>query len=502
MPVITLPRAHWSCYVLTSLVLACADDRQPMMPAPPVAVILLPDSIALSRGDSSRLNVRVLSLDGHEIEAPVQWTSLDASIASVSNRGVVTAVDAGSTTIVASTGDLSDTTRVRVFPPVDERFIQVSVGVGHACALAEDGTVYCWGGNEFLEVLGRTGLLESSRPVPVAGGIRFRSVDAGAYHTCGQAIAGGVYCWGAGGLFQLGGHASSPEPIEIVAEVSFASLHVGSYFNCGLTAGGMAYCWGDDGFVTLGRGIRTGGYALDPTPVQTDLRFRLLSPGHTQTCGLAVDGRTYCWGINSGGELGTLATTEQCNTSYFVDWPCSTVPIPIDGAFTFDTLDSKANHTCGLTPEGAASCWGSGRFGELGNGQPFSSWQPQPVVGELRFASLSAGDFYTCGLTMVGEAFCWGVNESGELGNGSTEFDIDRPTFNPTPQRVIGDHSFESLAAGSGNTCGITPEGALFCWGIATNGQLGDGGSAPTQTCHIGPCSSVPVRVARPLQEG
>jgi hypothetical protein len=59
--------------------------------------------------------------------------------------------------------------------------------------------------------------------------------------------------------------------------------------------------------------------ALDITPAQA-LSFRQVSAGAQHTCGVTGDGRAYCWGINFSGELGNGTNTgpERCGV-----WPCS-----------------------------------------------------------------------------------------------------------------------------------------------------------------------------------
>src|ERR687896_170372 len=62
----------------------------------------------------------------------------------------------------------------------------------------------------------------SSRPVRVAGGVRFRQVSVGSGHTRGVTAVGVAYCWGLNGAGQLGnGRASGPE----ICDEFFACSH-------------------------------------------------------------------------------------------------------------------------------------------------------------------------------------------------------------------------------------------------------------------------------------
>jgi alpha-tubulin suppressor-like RCC1 family protein len=81
------------------------------------------------------------------------------------------------------------------------------------------------------------------------------------------------------------------------------------------------------------------------------------------------------------------------------------------------------------------------------------------------FASVSAGEGRSCGLTTDGAAYCWGYDGAGGLGSGT---DIDSSTV---PLAVVGGHTFESVEVGHFASCGVTIAGAAYCWG----GALGDG---------------------------
>src|SRR6266571_4546653 len=76
---------------------------------------------------------------------------------------------------------------------------------------------------------------------------------------------------------------------------------------------------------------------------------------------------------------------------------------------TYALVSSGGYHTCGLTLNGVAYCWGDNTAWQLGTGGDKSTrGTPTPVAGGLHFANLRAGGFQTCALTAAGAAYCWG----------------------------------------------------------------------------------------------
>jgi alpha-tubulin suppressor-like RCC1 family protein len=236
-------------------------------------------------------------------------------------------------------------------------------------------------------------------------------------------------------------------------------LTSGATHSCGLTAGGTAFCWGQNVYGGVGDGTTTD--RLTPAAVAGGLSFTALTSGGWYTCGLTADGTAYCWGRNSSGQLGDGSTTDRLT------------PVAVAGGLSFTALAAGDRHTCALT-SGGAYCWGSDDFGQLGDSATFSRREtPVLVVGGLSFVALAAGDRHTCGLTPGGAAYCWGSGYNGQLGNGVT---IDRQD---TPVAVAGDLSFTTLVAGHFYTCGLTGDGAAYCWGQSGYGQLGNGSTCP-----------------------
>src|SRR5688572_5987464 len=81
---------------------------------------------------------------------------------------------------------------------------------------------------------------------------------------------------------------------------------------------------------------------------------------------------------------------------------------------------------------------------------------------------ISAGGAHSCALRADGAAFCWGRNTSGQLGDGTT-------TDRLTPVPVAGGRLFRTISAGETHTCAVTFLNEAYCWGDNVHGQVGGG---------------------------
>ena len=71
---------------------------------------------------------------------------------------------------------------------------------------------------------------------------------------------------------------------------------------------------------------------------------------------------------------------------------------------------------------GSVKCWGAGSLGQLGNGSTTSSSVPVDVAW-LPFATFIApgpAAYHSCAQTADNGVYCWGSGYYGQLGNGST----------------------------------------------------------------------------------
>jgi alpha-tubulin suppressor-like RCC1 family protein len=431
----------------------------PPDPVASVSVSSLPDD--LDPGSTAQLTATLRDAQGTELVGrTVNWSSSAPAIATVSPNGLVRAVSPGSFIISAQSESQSGsaTGAVRTLA-----FSGVFASNSYSCGVTPLQRLYCWGGNTGQFGNGQTG--SSLVPVLSGGGEPYlnvstsRDTDGRGYFTCGVRSGGSLFCWGSNLVGQLGDGTTTDRwsPVPVASGESWRMVSTGNRFACAVTTAGAAYCWGFNPSGELGTGNTTN--ASTPIAVSGNITFALVSAGSTHACGLATNGSAYCWGSNSEGQLGTG------------DLVSSTVPVAVSGGHTFTSISAGGRYTCGVTDTQAAYCWGSdGLWGALGTGTHAAVTVPTPVAGGLSFAAVETSGFesvttHTCGITTEGAAYCWGAQA---IGDGSGNMTL-------VPVLVAGGHTWSSVAAGDVHSCGITTTGVAYCWGYSSSGNLGTG---------------------------
>jgi hypothetical protein len=275
-------------------------------------------------------------------------------------------------------------------------------------------------------------------------------------------ISGGVDCWGSGGAGQLGdgqfytiGHRGSAAPVPVVAVDGTGTLN------------GVA------SLVSL-----SGGAEAD-----------------SSYCAVLTSGGVDCWGYGNDGELGD-------GVFYTSGHHGSAVPVEVQGVSGTGTLSGVTGLTgsygtyggtyCALLISGGVDCWGYGGFGQLGDGEfytssPYGSAVPVQVEGVGGTGTLTgvasldtAGNGGTsCVVLTAGGVDCWGGAGAGDLGNGQQNEN------SAVPVQVEGVGGTGTLSGVTGLTgtfgsygptyCALLTSGGVDCWAYGGFGQLGDG---------------------------
>jgi len=444
--------AHMLAFAALASQSACETTTSPARynpPDPPVASVeVYPESISLLVGATGMVGSVVRDSAGASLWArsPI-WTTGDSNVAVVmglGTRALVAGRGPGRTTLTASSGGKAAGLSVTILPATD--FATIAAGENVTCAVSAAQATYCWGAGPALgHSLVSGGCGDDAcivSPLPVNTTIGFISVQAGRRHTCGLTESGAAYCWGENALEQIGDAAiieTCPAPDNPARLVPCSSR---------------------------------------PVPVSGDLTFVALSAGAMHTCGLVQDGEAACWGGNMHGQLGAATPGTSCmDLPYQIIGECSPTPLRVTGGRHFTSITAGGDHTCALTSDGTAYCWGGNASGELGVGavDTVAHAEPAPVSGDLQFTGLWAGARHTCGLVTGGEVHCWGAISSREVGDSPGQepcgvfvfaADTTRAFCYASPRRVTTDLRFRTLSLAWASSCGISLDGTVYCWGV------------------------------------
>ena len=284
-------------------------------------------------------------------------------------------------------------------------FVQITAGGEHTCGMRSDGSVDCWGSNEY-------GQLKAPKDE------QFSTIIAGPIHTCGLREDGSAYCWGDTELpgAAIPGWPTATIPVTFPPEdEQLLGVSIEFRRSCGLRNDGSLVCWnreetyqplGTELFKDISSGSFLTGLRMDGSAVSyvtntnfdvPEEEFVAIESGSSHACGLRSDGIALCWGHNSAGAVSPVA-----------EGPFSAIAV-------------GGHHSCGLRLDGTAACWGAdaerleqrtairaSRLDRMRNNPPTAA--PE---GE-RFTSIAAGALHTCGVRLDGGISCWGDDERGQ----------------------------------------------------------------------------------------
>ena len=299
--------------------------------------------------DSTPIMVRMRGGDG------LSFTAVEGSLhatCALSTDGRIMCWGSNAHYIFARTGTVAaDTGPVAV--NTARRFSAFTHG-GHAqtCGVdRDDGVTYCWGHNDAYQLGRGFASPEESIPAPMAGDVRAARLSTVNFGTCLADLAGAVHCAGAAnanrrnlGIDETSGAAERPLPV--FGGLIFKSFSAGDSSVCGISPSDDAYCWGLNTSGQLGLGTTTAA-PLGPQRVLGGLKFRLVTTVYrTSSCGITLDGDLYCWGrfvpYSISGRLGERALR----------------PHQLVKGIKFKSLTRYLSSAmCGVAVDGRVYCW-------------------------------------------------------------------------------------------------------------------------------------------------
>ncbi len=351
-----------------------------------------------------------------------------------------------------------------------ESFTLVSTNTNFSCAIANTGKIYCWGTGTNGQIgNGANSNVNVPTSVTMPSGVdSFNAVSTNANFSCAIANTGKIYCWGTGSSGRIGNGANSSVnvPTAVTMPVGVESFtNVSTNTNFSCAIGnGKPYCWGTAGG-HLGRGNEYFNTSTNIIVPSGVNSFNMVSTSGTNSCALASNGKPYCWGDGTNGQTGN-GTNASTNLPTGVTMPA--------GVTSFSVVVTTSSFSCAIANNGQIYCWGTGTSGQIGNESNSSVNIPTAITtpnGVSSFSSISLGTNFSCAIANTGKIYCWGLGTTGQIGNGAS-LSVNLPTEVTMPAGVT---SFKSISTNGASSCALANTGVVYCWGGGTSGQIGNG---------------------------
>ena len=232
-------------------------------------------------------------------------------------------------TVGGGTGNNSENQINTIRPDVGiNSYSQVlSLGDYHSGVIAQDGSLYMWGVNDFGQI-GDGTTKNRYKPTKILDHVV--SVSLGDYYSGAITQDGSLYMWGSNVYGQIGDGTTEDryKPTKILDHVIAVSL---GYCHSGaITQDGSLYMWGSNVYGEIGDGTQEDRYK--PTKILDHVIAVSLGVGHSGA--ITQDGSLYMWGWNSDGQIGD-GTTKARYTPTQITIPGG-VALPSDLKFDFD----------------------------------------------------------------------------------------------------------------------------------------------------------------------
>ena len=221
--------------------------------------------------------------------------------------------------------------------------VALDVGADHTCAVLDNGSLTCWG-RDHTGQLGNGAAITANQHNPVfvdlGTGRTAIAVVTGNAHTCAILDDGSLKCWGDDQYGQLGngaitGNQPSPVLVDLGTDRTAVAVAAGNRNTCAILDDGSVKCWGEDSQGQLGNGASTT--ANQPSPVSVDLGTGRTAVaidifGH-HTCAILDDASMKCWGLDAAGNVGN---GNSATTNYHT-------PTLVSGSHNWDVTSTTSN---------------------------------------------------------------------------------------------------------------------------------------------------------------
>jgi alpha-tubulin suppressor-like RCC1 family protein len=204
---------------------------------------------------------------------------------------------------------------------------------------------------------------------------------------------------------------------------------------------------------------RENGAGADAAPIPMPDAPAELAVGEYHACARLSDGSVTCWGSDAHRQLG-YPPPEQCVTG----GGCSGRALRVEGVERAIMVAAGEWHTCALLADATVRCWGDNASGQLGAPLATTASGAAVSVGRIdRAMRLVLSSSNSCVVTADGDVSCWGTTTACGT----------KRVAQPTPERLPCLSAVKDIGFGFHHACVLGANGTVSCWGENRDGRLG-----------------------------
>jgi alpha-tubulin suppressor-like RCC1 family protein len=337
------------------------------------------------------------------------------------------------------------------------------------------------------------------------------AIMGGEAHNVALKSDGTVWAWGLNFVGQLGNGTTNDSSLPVQVGLgstppltSVTKLGGRTYFSLAVKSDGTIWGWGMNWNGQVGNGTTNASgtqQVLNPLQVTNSQPGGVVnnpvqvSCGYTYGVALLTNGTVWTWGTGPFGELGNGTTGH------------SDIPVQVTGLSNVIAVSSGWKHILALKSDGTVWAWGKNLSGELGDGTTISKSNSVQVLNVSNIVAVSGGDYNSVALRADGSVWKWGLNDVGELGIGSADTN-SHPLAAPVTLDNFGG-GFSNVVMVSNrdyHNIAVKADGSVWMWGANDQGQCGVGNTnalyRPAPVIGLGPRVGLPLNVQKSLQPG
>lgn len=325
----------------------------------------------------------------------------------------------------------------------------IAAGAAHTCAVRRDGTVWCWGFNNFGQVGIGSNLAFQFIPAHITLPFKAKRIAARYNATCALGEGGEVACWGRDGN-------------DFFTPLVYSQFAATS----GIDVAGLDPSDNGPGtsiFLDATTGAARTFVVSNMSEPGTNLVLAAqaeVAAGGGHYCVRNLAGEVRCAGANGKSQLGIAPTSFETQLKL--------VPV------TAKSIALGARHSCAIGTDDALRCWGDNAASQTGlMGATVVQPSLVSIPGGAAVESIALGETNTAAIA-GGSLYLWGGNTDHQSSQTA-----DNPVLTPTAYPLA---NVVAVAVGTSHTCALTSAGKMLCWGANGGYQLGTGTTTPSTT--------------------